>query len=87
MTVEVIVAIISSIASIVTVIITSISGNAKVQKQIEISQAVMQEKITNLANEVRAHNEFARRMPVIEEQIKAMNQRITALERGGGSHT
>ena len=86
MTTEVIVAIISSIASVVAVVITSISSNAKVQKQIEISQAVMQEKIANLADEVRTHNEFARRMPVIEEQIKHLSNRVSDLEsnaRGG----
>lgn len=81
MTTEVIVAIISSIASVVAVIVTSISSNAKIQKQMEISQAVMQEKISNLADEVRTHNEFARRMPVVEEQIKVINHRIDDLEK------
>lgn len=85
MTTEVIVAIITSIASVVAVIVTSISGNAKIQKQLEISQAVMKEKVDNLANEVRTHNEFARRMPVIEEQIKVINHRIDDLERVGHS--
>lgn len=85
MTTEVIVAIITSIASVIAVIVTSISGNAKIQKQLEISQAVMKEKVDNLANEVRTHNEFARRMPVIEEQIKVINHRIDDLERGGRS--
>lgn len=85
MSTEVIVAIISSVASVVAVIVTSISGNAKIQKQMEISQAVMQEKISNLADEVRTHNEFARRMPVIEEQIKVINHRIDDLEKGNRS--
>ena len=80
MSTEIIVSIITSIASIIVVIITSISGNAKTQKQLEISNAVIQEKITNLANEVRTHNEFARRMPVIEEQIKVIDHRIDDLE-------
>ena len=41
----------------------------------------MNTKLESLTNEVRAHNEFARRMPVIEEQIKVINHRIEDLER------
>ena len=44
------------------------------------TQAVMNEKITELAREVREHNNFARRMPVVEEQIKVINHRIEDLE-------
>lgn len=44
------------------------------------AMAVMEEKITELTREVRAHNNFAQRMPVVEEQIKVINHRITDLE-------
>lgn len=44
------------------------------------AMAVMEEKITELTREVRAHNNFARRMPVVEEQIKVINHRIADLE-------
>ncbi|MBR5125236.1 MAG: hypothetical protein IKU68_00715 [Oscillospiraceae bacterium] len=44
------------------------------------NQAVMQSKVEELTREVREHNNFARRMPVVEEQIKALNQRIDDLE-------
>lgn len=44
------------------------------------TQAVNQEKIENLTREVREHNNFARRMPVVEEQIKVINHRIDDLE-------
>lgn len=44
------------------------------------TQAVMNEKVTELTREVREHNEFARRMPVVEEQIKVINHRIDDLE-------
>ena len=44
------------------------------------SQAVMETKVDMLASEVREHNEFARRMPVVEEQIKVINHRIDDLE-------
>ena len=47
------------------------------------SQAVTDTKLEELTREVREHNGFARRMPVVEEQIKVINHRITDLERGG----
>lgn len=44
------------------------------------STAVMEEKIAELTREVRTHNNFAQRMPVVEEQIKVINHRLTDLE-------
>ena len=44
------------------------------------SQAVMETKVDMLTREVRDHNNFARRMPVIEEQIRVINHRIDDLE-------
>ena len=44
------------------------------------AQAVSKEKIEELTREVREHNNFARRMPVVEEQIKEINHRISDLE-------
>lgn len=46
----------------------------------------MNAKLESLTNEVRAHNEFARRMPVIEEQIKVINHRLEDLERESHDH-
>ena len=45
------------------------------------SQAVTETKLEELAREVREHNGFARRMPVVEEQIKVINHRISDLEK------
>lgn len=44
------------------------------------TQAVMDTKIDELTREVREHNGFAKRMPVVEEQIKVINHRIEDLE-------
>ena len=44
------------------------------------SQAVMETKMDELTREVREHNNFAKRMPVVEEQIKVINHRISELE-------
>ena len=44
------------------------------------TQAVMETKVDELTREVREHNNFAKRMPVVEEQIKVINHRIEDLE-------
>ena len=44
------------------------------------SQAVVETKVEELTREVREHNNFARRVPVVEEQIKVINHRIEDLE-------
>lgn len=45
------------------------------------TQAVMETKIAELTREVREHNNFAKRMPVVEEQIKVINHRLQDLEQ------
>lgn len=44
------------------------------------AMAVMEERIVELTREVRSHNNFAHRMPVVEEQIRVINHRIADLE-------
>lgn len=82
---EIIVAIITGGLALVGVIITSNSNSKKLTSQIEhqlqISQAVTDTKLDELTREVRAHNNFAVRVPVLEEQIKVANHRIEDLER------
>ena len=46
------------------------------------SNAVMETKLEELTREVREHNGFAKRMPVVEEQIKVINHRLADLEEG-----
>ena len=47
----------------------------------DTQQAVTDTKLDELTREVREHNNFARRVPVLEEQIKVANHRIADLER------
>ena len=63
---SIIVSIVTGVCSIIGVILASAASSSKFQHQMDVSLAVMKNEIENLANEVRAHNEFARRMPVIE---------------------
>ncbi len=77
---NILVALITGGLALVGVIITNISGNRKMQGQLEKAQAVTDTKIEELTREVREHNGFARRMPVVEEQVKVINHRISDLE-------
>ena len=71
------------VLSLVGVIITNSNSNRKIEHRLETAQAVTDCKIDELTREVREHNNFAKRMPVVEEQIKVINHRIEDLERGG----
>lgn len=70
----------SLIATIVSNNRTAQSMDAKLDKQ----QAVTETKLEELTREVRAHNNFAQRVPVLEEQIKVTNHRIEDLEKERG---
>lgn len=55
----------------------AMEAEAKQQQTI----ALIEYKLDELTREVREHNNFARRMPVVEEQIKVINHRISDLEK------
>ena len=80
----IIVAIITGGLSLIGVIVsnnrTAQSMDAKLDKQ----QAVTETKLEELTREVREHNNFAKRVPVLEEQIKMANHRIADLEKERG---
>lgn len=71
----ILVAIISGIVTILTVISQNKATQSMITNQLQIHQAVTDEKIENLTREVRQHNEFAVRIPVIEERIKNMESK------------
>lgn len=77
----IIVALITGGLSLVGVVVTCLATAKKSEKAIEVSQAVMKTELAELTREVRAHNNFAQRMPVVEEQIKSINHRIEDLEQ------
>ena len=62
------------------IIVTNITSNKSIENKIVTAQAVTDTKLENLTEEVKKHNNFASRMPVVEEQIKSMNHRISDLE-------
>ncbi len=73
-------AVITGALALIGVIITNSASNRQMQHKLDLSQAVTNEKISELTREVREHNNFARRMPVVEEKIKVINNRIDDLE-------
>lgn len=73
--------IIASALSLIGVIFTVASGNKKITTKMEIAQAVTDTKLTNLTDEVRQHNNFAQRIPVIEEKLNGLDRRVESLER------
>lgn len=74
-------AVIVGLLSLIGVMITNSRANSKMQNDIKTAQAVTDERISELTREVRMHNEFARRIPVIEEQIRVANHRVSDLEQ------
>lgn len=73
--------IITGVLALVGVIISNMTSHRRVQNSLEKAQAVTDYKIEELTREVREHNNFARRMPVVEEQIKFINHKFEELER------
>ena len=76
----IVVALITGAVSLIGTIITVILTNNKTVQEMRISQAITDTKIDELTREVRSHNNFAQRMPVVEVQIKTLDGRVDRLE-------
>ena len=79
---SIIAALISGGFALVGVIITNLTSMNKIRQELKTQQAVMDCKLDELTREVRAHNNFAQRMPVVEEQIKNIKDKIEYLHHG-----
>ena len=77
----ILVALITGGLALIGVIITNASANAKMTQQIEKAQAVTDTKLDALTREVREHNNFAKRVPILEERMNAADRRLGTLER------
>ncbi len=78
----IITALITGGLTLIGTVLTVSSGQKKTDHKLETAQAVTDCKLDELTREVRMHNNFAQRVPVMEEQIKAINHRISGLEGG-----
>ena len=80
MTEAILVALITGGMSFAGVVVTCLATARKSEKAAAVAQAVTETKLEELTREVRAHNQFAQRMPVVEQQIKVINHRLSDLE-------
>lgn len=76
----IIVAVITGGLSLIGTVITVLATSQKTEQAMQVAQAVTDTKIEELTREVREHNGFARRLPVVEEQIKHIQSRLNDLE-------
>lgn len=76
----VIAAAITGVLSLMGVIYSNTMSNKKIENELSKSQAVTDCKIDELTREVREHNNFAKRMPVVEKEIEVINHRLKDLE-------
>ncbi len=81
MTEAIVVALITGGLALAGTVISVLASSRKTEQSIQSKQAVTEERITELTREVREHNNFAKRMPVVEEQVKVINHRIKDLEK------
>ena len=81
MTEAVIVALITGGLSLVGVVITNMATSKKQEKAAAVAQAVMDTKIDELTREVREHNNFAQKMPVMQQGLKDLERRVGILEQ------
>lgn len=82
--IEITVAVISAVATIAAVVITTRESGKKLTAEfttkVEVARAVTDTKIDELTREVREHNNFAKRMPVVENQIENIERRLDSIE-------
>lgn len=76
----IIVALITGGLSLAGVVVTCMATAKKNETAMKVAQAVTDTKIEELTREVRLHNGFAEKIPVIQEQIKVINHRLSDLE-------
>lgn len=68
--------VITGVLSLVGVILTNNSSNKKIENNLEKNQAVTDTKIEELTREVRQHNSFAQRIPVLEVRIEELERKM-----------
>lgn len=80
MTEAIVVAAITGSLSLAGAVVASRQTSRDMDAKLDKQQAITETKLDELTREVREHNNFAKRMPVVEEQIKVINHRIEDLE-------
>ena len=81
MTEAIIVALITGGLSLAGVVITCLATAKKTEKAAAIAQAVTETKLAELTREVREHNNFAQKMPVLQQEVRDLGRRVDILEQ------
>lgn len=79
---SIIVALVTGGFTLLGTAITVIMTSKKTDETFRIAQTKMETQLTELTREVREHNNFARRVPVVEQQIEDIKRRLDDIERG-----
>ena len=79
---EIVVSVITGALTLIGVIVTNIGSNRKMENQLELHQAVTETKLENLTEEVRKHNNFASRVPIIERDIEYLKHEVDDIKGG-----
>lgn len=77
----IVVALITGTMSLAGVVITSMASAKKAEKNQAVAQAVTETKIEELTREVRAHNGFAEKVPLLVLQVESLQRRVEKLEK------
>lgn len=75
------VALITGGLSLVGVVITCLATAKKTEKATAVAQAITETKLEELTREVREHNNFAQRMPVLQQEVNDLERRVGILEQ------
>jgi uncharacterized membrane protein YecN with MAPEG domain len=78
----IIAAAISGGLALIGVIVTNLTSSNKIRQEIKTQQAVTECKLEELTREVRAHNNFAQRMPVVENEVAWIKEKMEYFHRG-----
>ena len=77
---SIIVALITGGLALVGVVITNASANKQIENNLKVAQAVTDTKIENLTNEVRRHNDFVTRVPLIEDRVERIEKKLERMD-------
>lgn len=72
--------IITGVLALIGVVVSNLLSSKKTEQTIAVNQAITDTKIVELTREVREHNNFALRMPVLEQRLKTLEKKVEALE-------
>lgn len=73
-------AIVTGVLSLLGVIITNNNSNRKIENQIQLSQAITDTKLENLTEEVKKHNSFATKIPVLENKVENIEKDLRGIK-------